>query len=100
MVEAVDAETFQQQLWNMFSVQFTHRLTLPQLDRIRWHLFPEVRIQHSIFDAAKAQEETTPQQALPDLVRVMDIQQEQLARSLGQGHYTCRLSFNLKTLTH
>ena len=44
MVESVEPEAFQERLWNMFNVQSPHPLTLPQIDRIRWHLFPEVRI--------------------------------------------------------
>ena len=80
MVEAVDAEEFQKRLWNMFPIPFKGALSLPQIDRIRWHLFPEVRIQPSqrqLFDG----------DAMPlDLMRVMDVQQEQLARSLGEGH--------------
>ena len=37
-------EAFQQRLWEMFSVRFHGNLTLPQLDRVRWHLFPEIRL--------------------------------------------------------
>ena len=81
MTEAMDAEAFQQHLWQMFPVAFNCALTLPQVDRIRYHLFPEIRI-------PKPQTELFPEEAheLPDIVRIMDIQQEQLARSLGEGH--------------
>jgi len=85
MLEAVDAEEFQQRLWDMFPHAFGKALSLPQLDRVRWIMFPEVRVsdQAGLFDSqADAQEETD----LPDLMRVMDLQQEQLARSLGEGH--------------
>src|SRR5690606_30735263 len=44
MTESADPETFQRRLWNMFTVSFPCRLTLPQVDRIRYHLFPEIRI--------------------------------------------------------
>ena len=84
MTESVDAEAFQQRLWNMFLQPFSCRLTRPQIDRVRWHLFPEIRLQprqDSLFGTEKA-----PDLSLPDLVRVMDLQQEQLARSLGEGH--------------
>jgi hypothetical protein len=88
MVESVEPEAFQERLWNMFNVQFPHPLTLPQIDRIRWHLFPEVRInsgdQNSLFPGE--QEEEGVEELLPDLVKVMDMQQELLARSLGEGH--------------
>ncbi len=91
MTEGADAETFQQQLWGMFNYDFHRTLSLPQIDRVRWHLFPEVRIggdsQFSLFDEdpEAAAEEVSPP-SLPDMVRIMDIQQEQLARSLGEGH--------------
>lgn len=83
MTEGVDAETFQQRLWDMFQHVFPCKLTLPQLDRVRYHLYPEVRVsatpgQFGLF----ADEANT----LPSLVRVMDLQQELLARSLGEGH--------------
>jgi hypothetical protein len=80
MTEAVDAEQFQQRLWQMFRYQFREKLTLPQIDRIRWILFPEIRIaprQQTLFDHGPE---------LPDIMAVMDLQQEQLARSLGDGH--------------
>ncbi|MCB6183943.1 AAA family ATPase [Leeia sp. TBRC 13508] len=86
MTESVEAETFQQRLWQMFSQPFRCMLTLPQIDRIRWRLFPDVRIsahQGSLFESAT---QIADASALPELVRVMDIQQEQLARSLGEGH--------------
>ena len=84
MLEDVDPEAFQQRLWNMFPHSFGRSITLPQLDRIRWILFPEVRVpqQQNLFgDEAQADEDD-----LPDIMRVMDWQQEQLARSLGDGH--------------
>jgi len=88
MTESAGAEAFQKRLWDMFLQPFPCQLTLPQIDRIRWHLFPDVRIvcrQGSLFDAA-LNESTSEVMAIPDLIRVMDVQQEQLARSLGEGH--------------
>jgi len=84
MVESVDPEAFQERLWNMFNVQFPRPLTVPQIDRIRWHLFPEVRIDTGKQGVIFEDEET--EIFLPDIVKVMDMQQEQLARSLGEGH--------------
>ncbi|CAE6935243.1 ATP-dependent DNA helicase Rep [Paraburkholderia domus] len=80
MAESVDAERFQERLWQMFRFQFRETLTLPQIDRIRWILFPEVRI------STRQQELLVDEPELPDLMAVMDAQQEQLARSLGDGH--------------
>jgi hypothetical protein len=82
MTEATGPEAFQMRLWGMFPTLMRGSLSLPQIDRVRWVLFPEVRIgaQQNLF----ADDEDGA--AVPDIVRVMDLQQEQLARSLGDGH--------------
>jgi hypothetical protein len=82
MLEHADTEEFQQRLWNMFPHYFGGAITLPQLDRVRWIMFPQVRVQTqgAMFDDNDADAQ------LPDIMRVMDLQQEQLARSLGDGH--------------
>lgn len=88
MIETIDAEAFQRQLWEMFALRFESVLSLPQLDRVRWHLYPEVRIppeQSQLFGADLPAGPDIDGE-LPDLLRVMDLQQEQLARSLGDGH--------------
>lgn len=83
MTDSIDAEVFQARLWGMFPVKFKMKLSVPQIDRVRWHIFPEVRIgaQAQLFEDG---EQATTE--IPDLIRVMDLQQEQLARSLGDGH--------------
>ena len=87
MAESVDPEAFQERLWNMFNVQFDRALTLPQIDRVRWHLFPEIRIEQSPQKPLFPPEDGETTGDLPlDLVKVLDLQQEQLARSLGEGH--------------
>lgn len=87
--ETIDAEAFQQRLWDMFHYRFGQPLSLPQIDRIRWHLFPELRIdaptQHDLL-ADPLQAPASVEDTLPDVIRIMDLQQEQLARSLGEGH--------------
>lgn len=64
----------------MFPHAFGKAISLPQLERVRWIMFPEVRVpaQAGLFEEDKDE--------LPDIMRVMDLQQEQLARSLGEGH--------------
>jgi hypothetical protein len=84
MVETVEPEAFQRRLWGMFGVTFRCLLTLPQIDRVRWHLFPEIRVTQGTFDLPKPDERAAG--VVPDIVRVMDLQQEQLARSMGEGH--------------
>lgn len=88
MVESVDAEDLQSRLWGMFSSAWLMHgaLSLPQIDRVRWILFPEVRVpqQGGLFDAPA--DDAIAEVELPDIMHVMDLQQEQLARSLGDGH--------------
>ena len=84
MGEHVDPEALQSRLWDMFPFMMGGVMSLPQLDRVRWIMFPEVRVttQESLFSANAGDEAAD----LPTIMRVMDIQQEQLARSLGDGH--------------
>ena len=87
MTEDAEAGEFQRRLWEMFNHKFTGPISVPQLDRIRWHLFPEIRVTpktSDLFRSAKTGEQ--PTKLLPELMQVMDLQQEQLARSLGKGH--------------
>lgn len=84
MTESAEAEDFQRRLWEMFSVKFQGNLSLPQLDRVRWHLFPEIRLPDPQEGLFSSNEQAAVE--IPDLMRVMDLQQEQLARSLGEGH--------------
>jgi len=107
MTASADPEVFQEQLWSMFDYIFGDKLALPQIDRIRWNLFPEIRInapQQGLFGdnegrekdgeneqrnssaSGRAAAETPSSYHIPDIVRVMDLQQEQLARSMGEGH--------------
>ena len=82
MLDKVDAEDLQSRLWGMFPYMMGGVMSLPQLDRVRWIMFPEVRVQTqgALFDDSDLDAE------LPSIMRVMDLQQEQLARSLGDGH--------------
>lgn len=87
-IEAVDAGDFQEQLWAMSPYAFGIELNQAQIDRVRWHLFPELRItpkQLELLGLSPEAEPEEPAQSL-DLVQILDLQQEQLARSLGDGH--------------
>jgi len=89
MTASIDAEAFQSRLWGMFRHLPERPLTLPQIDRIRWHMFPEVRIQQGSLFAPATDDSSSSKgidEAIPDIMRVMDLKQEQLARSLGSGH--------------
>lgn len=77
MTESADAADFSDRLRAMFAYQFGDQLTTSQIDRIRGHLFPEIRVSKAQIDLFDEQD---------DVGKVMDLQQEQLARSLGEGH--------------
>lgn len=82
MGEQVEPEALQSRLWDMFPFMMGGVMSLPQMDRVRWIMFPEVRVQVTgeLFDDSDEAAD------LPSIMRVMDLQQEQLARSLGDGH--------------
>jgi Nuclease-related domain/UvrD-like helicase C-terminal domain/AAA domain len=82
--ETVAPGEFGERLWGMFTVSYPHTLSLPQRDRIRWHLFPELRMPTQAALALDDDGVCLP--TLPDLLQVMDLQQEQIARTLGEGH--------------
>lgn len=81
--EDADPMAFQEKLWGMFSVPWRCMLTLPQLGLVRGVLFPELRI---------GTQQALPLEAEPsrlvvrDVLQVMDLQQEAVARGLGEGH--------------
>lgn len=80
MLESVDPEEFQQRLWGMFPHTFGKAISAAQLERVRWLLFPQIRV------PVQGSLSVDDPNELPDIMRVMDLQQEQLARSLGEGH--------------
>jgi hypothetical protein len=81
MTASVEPEDFQSRLWEMFPYMMRGALSLPQIDRVRWILFPQIRVDPP--PLALFGEDEAP---VPDLIRTWDLQQEQLARSLGDGH--------------
>lgn len=85
MTEACDVEAFQKRLWDMFPYCFHEVLTQPQVDRIRWHMFPEIRMQPQPELALPGVADSNVFD-IPDIIKVMDLKQEKLARGLGSGH--------------
>ncbi|GIX53050.1 DEAD/DEAH box helicase [Sphaerotilus sulfidivorans] len=82
--DSVDPVAFVQRLSGLFTVDLAQRLTPAQRERIRWHLFPELRLGAPAPAPAPTPAEAPPE--VPDLLQVMDLQQEQVARTLGDGH--------------
>lgn len=84
MYASVDAQAFQERLWAMHKHSFGDGLTTEQIDRVRAILFPDLRIAQQLSLLPDSADDAPIQ--VHDLMQVMDIQQEQLARSLGDGH--------------
>jgi len=85
MSESANAETFRERLWEMVPQRLGAPLTLPEFDRLRGLLFPEIRIRQIVLPlerTAAVQEDRT--------LAVMDLHQEQGARGLGEGHRIIR----------
>jgi Nuclease-related domain/UvrD-like helicase C-terminal domain/AAA domain len=87
--ERVDEVEFQERLWNLFSYQFGEPLTPAQIDRVRWHLYRgdiEISVGGNCPKPQDAEPDRVERVQIPDIIRILDIQQEQLARSIGDGH--------------
>lgn len=86
MTENVDPDAFRTQLWRMVPRRMGPPLSLPQFDRLRALLFPELRIRQIALPIDNA----APRGASDRTLAVMDMHQEQIARSLGDGHRILR----------
>src|ERR1051325_618979 len=86
MTEGMDPEEFRSRLWNMVYPRLGDPLSLPQFDRLRALLFPEIRIRQ----IALPLDEATVSDPSDRTLAVMDMHQEQIARSLGEGHRIIR----------
>lgn len=103
LTEISSKQALQYRLRAMFTQKFSCVLNQAQIDRIRWHLFPEIRInvpvQQSLFDEPEhdgQQHFRQPEQSnqtlikpiaqIPGIIKAMDIQQENAARMMGGGH--------------
>jgi hypothetical protein len=86
MTEGANPEAFRSRLWNMVPRRLGEPLSMPQFDRLRALLFPEVRIRQ----IALPLDETMAPEPSDRTLAVMDLHQEQIARSLGEGHRIIR----------
>jgi superfamily I DNA/RNA helicase len=85
MTESIDGEVFRARLWKMVSPRLGATLTLPEFDRLRALIFPEIRIRQIALPLE-------PKSGVQEdrVLAVMDLHQEQVARSLGEGHRIIR----------
>lgn len=44
LADSLDAYEFEKHIWGMYAGWSPQALSLPQRDRVRWHLFPEIRM--------------------------------------------------------
>lgn len=86
MAERIDSDIFREQVWKMVTKRIAPALSLPQLDRIRALLFPEIRVTQIALPLDEP--EATP--ADDRMLAVMDMNQELIARSMGEGHRIVR----------
>lgn len=82
LTEFMTREQISARLESLLRHRFVHHTTPQQLDRIRWHLYPDARINSSVTRV----ELDNFTLYTPDIVCMMDTTQEQLARSMGTGH--------------
>lgn len=88
MTEGVDPDVFREHVWSMVSPRIGPALSLPQIDRVRARLFPEIRVTQIALPLDEPPTEASP--ADDRMLAVMDMQQELLARSMGEGHRIVR----------
>jgi hypothetical protein len=86
MSESVDSESFRSRMWRMVSPRIGPPLSMPQFDRLRALLFPEIRIRQ----IALPLDELPATNSADRVLAVMDTHQEQIARSMGEGHRIIR----------
>jgi hypothetical protein len=86
MTESTPAEEFRARVWRMVSPHFGEPLSMPQFDRLRALMFPEIRIRQIALPLDEAPAPDPSDRTLA----VMDMHQEQIARSLGEGHRIIR----------
>ncbi|MCU6160098.1 AAA family ATPase [Enterobacter bugandensis] len=82
LTEFMTRDQISARLESLLRHRFVHQTTPQQLDRIRWHLYPDARINASVTRV----ELDNFTLHTPDIVCMMDTKQEQLARSMGTGH--------------
>jgi hypothetical protein len=86
MTEGTPAEEFRSRLWRMVHPLAGEPLSMPQFDRLRALLFPEIRIRQIALPLDEPKAADPSERTL----EVMDMHQEQIARSLGEGHRIIR----------
>lgn len=85
ITEFMSSEEISLRLFSLVKHTFSKEISNKQVDRIRWHLYPEIRITHAL-DKPESSAKPISVLRTPNIIKIMDTQQELLARSLGEGH--------------
>ncbi|MCQ3858591.1 nuclease-related domain-containing DEAD/DEAH box helicase [Klebsiella quasipneumoniae] len=85
ITEFMSSEEISLRLFSLVKHTFSKEISNKQVDRIRWHLYPEIRITHAL-DKPESSAKSISVLRTPNIIKIMDTQQELLARSLGEGH--------------
>jgi len=80
MTESIDPDIFRERVWKMVTPRIGPALSLPQIDRVRALLFPEIRVTQIALPFGEPPAKGSS--ADDRMLAVMDMQQELLARSL------------------
>lgn len=85
ITEFMSREEVSSRIFKLLKNYFPPSISTQQVDRIRWHLYPEIRInnQHNNLQSERNENYSL---ITPSIIKIMDTQQELLARSLGEGH--------------
>lgn len=84
ITEFMSSEEISLRLFSLVKHTFSKEISNKQVDRIRWHLYPEIRITHAL-DKPESSAKPISVLRTPNIIKIMDTQQELLARSLGEG---------------
>ncbi|ASO91068.1 TPA: AAA family ATPase [Escherichia coli] len=80
--EFMSKEDVSSKIHSLIKYDFKCHATQEQLNRVRWHLYPDVRIERE--KRSKNRDEFSVD--APTIISILDTQQEQLARSMRDGH--------------
>lgn len=80
-------EQLAERLWDMCTLKFQASLTPALIDRVRWNLFPELRIAPSPSAGGLPELVPAPLADITDELKVFDLQQERVLRSIGPGQH-------------
>lgn len=86
LAESLSREQFLARLAGMMKVSFNTHLSPEQMSTVRGVLYPELRVDHYTQLCLPGLDEPAHRLLVHGVMRVMDLNQEEIARGLGEGH--------------